>query len=176
MAVAGAVEKGGAVNRREAELTTDDLVAGASDRRDEGAVDVDRGERYSTSAESGATSAQVVDVERDVESRPSEPEQGVASQPASTQPDFEPLLSEDDTESFRSRWQSIQAGFVDEPRRATEEADRLVAELMARLAETFSDERARLEALWGRGEEVTTEDLRVALQRYKSFFNRLLSV
>jgi hypothetical protein len=89
---------------------------------------------------------------------------------------FEPLLSTDEAESFRSRWQAIQAEFVDEPRRAAEDADRLVAELMTRLAETFSEERSRLEAAWGQGDEVSTEDLRVAVQRYKSFFNRLLSV
>jgi hypothetical protein len=66
-------------------------------------------------------------------------------------------------------------GFVDEPRRAVEQADALVADLMQRLASVFSDERKSLEGQWDRGDDVSTEDLRVALQRYRSFFDRLLS-
>ena len=86
------------------------------------------------------------------------------------------LLSPSDADSFRARWGSIQTGFVDEPRRAVEQADALVAELMKRLAEVFSNERGQLEDKWGHDRDVTTEDLRVALQRYSSFFGRLLSV
>jgi len=87
----------------------------------------------------------------------------------------EPLFAGPDAEQFRSRWQEIQTGFVDEPRRAVEDADSLVADLMQRLAETFSKERSNLEAQWDSGEDASTEDLRVALQRYRSFFDRLLS-
>jgi len=87
-----------------------------------------------------------------------------------------PLLSGNETPAFRSRWDAIQTGFVDEPRQAVEQADSLVAEVMQRLAETFADERAKLEEQWTRGENVSTEDLRVALQRYRSFFDRLLSM
>jgi hypothetical protein len=87
-----------------------------------------------------------------------------------------PLLSGNETPAFRSRWDAIQTGFVDEPRQAVEQADSLVAEVMKRLAETFADERAKLEEQWTRGENVSTEDLRVALQRYRSFFDRLLSM
>lgn len=87
-----------------------------------------------------------------------------------------PLLSPNDADSFRARWDRIQTGFVDEPRRAVEQADALVAELMKRLAEVFSDERRQLEDKWGQDRDVSTEDLRVALQRYRSFFGRLLSV
>lgn len=86
------------------------------------------------------------------------------------------LLSANDADSFRSRWDSIQTGFVDEPRRAVEQADALVAEVMKRLAEVFSDERGQLEDKWGHDRDVSTEDLRIALQRYRSFFGRLLSV
>lgn len=89
--------------------------------------------------------------------------------------DAAPLVEGGDDEGFRTRWDSIQAGFVDEPRRAVEEADALVAELMQRLAETFSNERKGLEGQWDRGEDVSTEDLRVALTRYRSFFDRLLA-
>jgi hypothetical protein len=88
---------------------------------------------------------------------------------------LEPLLAKDDEDDFLRQWEAIQAGFVDEPRQAVEHADALVAGLMRRLAETFSDARGRLEAQWDRGDDVSTEDLRVSLQRYRSFFARLLS-
>jgi hypothetical protein len=77
--------------------------------------------------------------------------------------------------SFKRRWEEVQTRFVDEPRGAVEDADRLVANVMQHLAEGFAQERERLEAQWGRGEDISTEDLRVALQRYRSFFQRLLS-
>jgi hypothetical protein len=79
-------------------------------------------------------------------------------------------------DGLRARWKGIQSAFVDEPRQAVEQADGLVASAMKRLAEVFSEERARLENQWDRGDNVSTEDLRVALQRYRAFFDRLLSV
>jgi hypothetical protein len=87
-----------------------------------------------------------------------------------------PLFNENEAEDFRSRWNVIQTNFVDEPHTAVEEADSLVAEAIKRIAEVFADERAQLEEQWGRGDDVSTEDLRLALQRYRSFFHRLLSV
>lgn len=87
-----------------------------------------------------------------------------------------PLFSPDETRNFRSRWDEVQVGFVDEPRRCVEQADNLVAMTMKRIAEMFAEERARLEAQWDRGDDVSTEDLRVALRRYRSFFNRLLNM
>ena len=89
--------------------------------------------------------------------------------------DRQPLLAEDATSDVRDRWEQIQGSFVDEPRRAVEEADTLVAELMQQLADSFAQERQGLEGQWDRGDEVSTEDLRIALQRYRSFFDRLLS-
>lgn len=86
-----------------------------------------------------------------------------------------PLLPADQSERYTSRWQEIQAGFVDEPRDSVERADALVADLMQRLAASFSDERQRLEGQWDSGDDVSTEDLRVALTRYRAFFDRLLS-
>jgi hypothetical protein len=77
---------------------------------------------------------------------------------------------------FRSRWQEVQTGFVDEPRHAVAQADGLVAEMMQRLAKVFADARGKLEEQWSRGDDISTEDLRVALRRYRSFFDRLLSV
>src|ERR1700756_4551508 len=79
-------------------------------------------------------------------------------------------------EGLRTRWKEIQTAFVDEPRKAVEQADGLVASAMKRLAEVFAQERSGLEQQWDRGDNVSTEDLRVALQRYRSFFDRLLSV
>jgi len=87
-----------------------------------------------------------------------------------------PLFPENEATNFRTRWTEIQAAFVDEPRRAVEQGDALVADVIKRLASTFADERSRLEGQWGRGDNVSTEDLRVALQRYRAFFDRLLSV
>src|SRR3954453_23924127 len=86
----------------------------------------------------------------------------------------QPLLSADDGEGFKQRWEEIQVGFVDEPQASVREADALVTELMQRLADTFAEERGRLEAQWERGEQASTEDLRTALQQYRSFFRRLL--
>ena len=87
----------------------------------------------------------------------------------------EPLLPHDQSERFTERWQEIQTSFVDQPRDAVAEADSLVADLMQRLAASFSNEREQLEGQWDRGNDVSTEDLRVALTRYRSFFDRLLS-
>lgn len=79
-----------------------------------------------------------------------------------------------DNQGFRDRWTSIQATFVDEPRSAVEQADGLVAEVIQHLARTFADERSSLERQWAGGESVSTEDLRVSLQRYRQFFQALL--
>jgi hypothetical protein len=87
-----------------------------------------------------------------------------------------PLFSQDDTQTFRDQWTSIQASFVDDPRQAAQHADELVAQVIQRLAQMFADERSTLEQQWSSGKDVSTEDLRVALQRYRSFFDRLLSV
>jgi hypothetical protein len=87
-----------------------------------------------------------------------------------------PLFPENEATNFRNRWTEIQAAFVDEPRRAVEQGDALVADVIKRLASSFADERSKLEGQWGRGDNVSTEDLRVALQRYRAFFDRLLSV
>lgn len=86
------------------------------------------------------------------------------------------LFPNSELENLRNRWKEIQTAFVDEPRKAVEQADGLVASAMKRLAEVFAEERSKLEKQWDRGDTISTEDLRVALQRYRSFFHRLLSV
>jgi hypothetical protein len=87
-----------------------------------------------------------------------------------------PLLREEELQGFRLRWDQVQASFVDEPRQAVEQADGLVANMVKRLAEEFSTARADLEKQWAAGGDVSTEDLRQVLRRYRSFFNRLLPI
>jgi len=86
------------------------------------------------------------------------------------------LFAANERDELERRWNDIQARFVDEPRGSVEQANALVAELMDRLVSSFSNERERLESQWDRGDDVSTEDLRVALTRYRSFFGRLLEV
>lgn len=88
----------------------------------------------------------------------------------------EALFSQDESKELYAKWDAVQVGFVDEPRQAVERADSLVAGAMKRLAEIFAEERARLEGQWDRGDSVSTEELRLALRRYRAFFGRLLSV
>jgi hypothetical protein len=117
---------------------------------------------------------QILDDAVPIDSTPEAPNMARTQDRAAAQPT--PLLVADETHTFRSRWDAIQTGFVDEPRHAVEQADGLVAEVMKRLAETFADERSKLEGQWSRGDNVSTEDLRLALQRYRSFFDRLLAM
>ena len=87
-----------------------------------------------------------------------------------------PLFSAQEGAQLRTRWDEIQAGFVDEPRGAVEKADGLVAEAISKLAEGFARTRSELDRQWKQGDEVSTEDLRLSLQHYRSFFARLLAV
>lgn len=86
-----------------------------------------------------------------------------------------PLLADHELQGILVRWKDIQAEFVDEPRKAVQDADALVAELMQRLAQMFASEREQLESRWAGGDDVSTEDLRRGLRRYRSFFERLLA-
>lgn len=178
------------LKRRDEELTTADL-AGATEKRDpESRPQLVRSEQRSqvdslTASASdaaypstdgrfanersnltSATDASVSGIDRT--------QAGTTTAAASDQPTA--LFSESEIGDFRSRWSGIQTGFVDEPRRAVEDADNLVASLMKKLAEGFANERAGLEHQWDRGDNVSTEDLRIALQRYRSFFDRLLKI
>ena len=98
------------------------------------------------------------------------------SRPSSEAERSTPLFAGNETDDFRRRWADVQTGFVDEPRQAVERADALVAVAIKRLAEIFANERSTLEQQWARGNDVSTEDLRVALRKYRGFFDRLLSV
>jgi hypothetical protein len=93
-----------------------------------------------------------------------------------SEPELSPLFSDETERELRTRWHEIQTGFVDEPRHAVKQADELVARLMQQLAQSFSDQRNNLERQWDQGEKISTEDLRLALKCYRSFFERLLSI
>ncbi len=116
------------------------------------------------------------DLARAAESRPTPANNTAQNAPAGDGQGLAALLPKGQEDRFRSRWDQIQIGFVDEPRKSVEQADQLVAEVMKQLAETFAQERSTLEKQWGQGQNVSTEDLRQALRRYRSFFDRLLSV
>jgi len=106
-----------------------------------------------------------------------EPATAVMEPPAAEEPAGNaPLFSPEETGRMRERWTSIQAGFVDEPRESVRHADALVAEAIQQLADIFARERSGLESQWDRGDDISTEDLRQALRRYRSFFDRLLAV
>ena len=86
------------------------------------------------------------------------------------------VMEADEVQDLRDRWIAIQSAFIDEPRRSVAEADRLVGDVTDRIVRSFEDERARLEEVWESGEDITTEDLRLTLQRYRAFFDRLLAI
>jgi hypothetical protein len=130
----------------------------------------------STADLAGGTSSRTTDDETQADMRDPERAAGLPRAAADVADGSAPLFPTGEADGFRSRWQEVQTGFVDEPRTAVEQADGLVAEMMQRLATVFSDERAKLEEQWSRGDDISTEDLRVALRRYRSFFDRLLSV
>lgn len=87
-----------------------------------------------------------------------------------------PYLAHLDSNQARSRWHAIQAGFVDDPRRSVADAHELVSDLVQRIVASFTEERNGLERQWTDGQQVSTEELRVCLQRYRDFFARLLPV
>lgn len=88
----------------------------------------------------------------------------------------ETLFADDELAGLRARWNTVQAGFVDDPEDCVQKADGLVADLVQQLTTGFGQARSRLEEQWARGEQASTEDLRIALKQYRSFFDRLLSV
>src|SRR4051812_15472889 len=167
----GAVAADGAEPVGDGDVVTDERVE-SRERSRESIADPQAG---GTAADSGARdtrSAGAAAGTSDAATRADAGADGRDTQ-RTTNGDAAPLLS--DAGGFQARWEEIQVRFVDEPRGAVEDADALVATVMQRLAEGFAQERDRLEAQWGRGEDISTEDLRVALQRYRSFFRRLLS-
>jgi hypothetical protein len=171
------------MERSDERLSTRDIASGGQDPEPE------RDTAVADPVESPpADTAAVPDerTDRDVDEQPAD-EGAVAARAARDETDAGTdagstgTAADDDTpllegaDEFQARWEQIQVRFVDEPRGAVEDADALVATVMQRLADGFASEREHLEAQWGRGEDISTEDLRVALQRYRSFFRRLLA-
>ena len=148
----------------EKKLSTADFAAGADRRLRE------RDIRDMQARETQPGTAQ----ERTSELRRDEDTQGEENRNAAIAAQGEqlaPLFLPQTAQEFRSRWDEVQIGFVDDPTQAVRRADELVAQVMKNLAETFAHERSALE-----GEQSDTEHLRMALRRYRSFFQRLLSL
>lgn len=160
-------------------LTTADLAnlnestSTSQEARADGEFDRNRIER-SDAQRLDAQRRESVDVDTQAVDRRSA--RGAQATDSAAQNETAPLFSPDEAKEFHSRWDGIQVSFVDEPRQAVEQADALVANAMKRLAEIFAEERGNLDQQWDRGGDVSTEDLRIALRRYRSFFGRLLSV
>ncbi len=166
--IAGDVEREEPVTHTETERVSDtDRERGEIDREPIAAT-----ERAGTGREPEAPSA---GAETTRDSQATTGETGGRTSTDELASDAPDLLPREANAEFQGRWETIQTGFVDEPRQTVEQADELVAQVMQRLAEGFAAERERLEQQWGRGEDVSTEDLRIALQRYRSFFQRLLA-
>lgn len=96
-----------------------------------------------------------------------------ASEPSSSD---KALFPADDLSGLRARWDDVQAGFVDDPKACVQKADGLVSDVVEQLTTNFAAARARLEEQWARGDDASTEDLRIALKRYREFFQKLLAV
>ncbi len=161
-------------------FSTADIAKGAQQAEARAQEEKEREERERAERERAQATARVDNVEA-VNRAQAATEPMAPFTPATTpESDLEtaaPLFAQDATEGFRRRWDTIQASFVDDPRRAVQEADSLVAETMQRLADTFAQERTRLEQQFERDDRnVSTEDLRVTLRHYRSFFTRLLAV
>lgn len=176
---------------RDKQLRTADLARARDEMRGRGEEQIEARERRDLDApvRGGATAAgpQAVrsgmpaDAQSTAAARPGAmrepaPQHAAQASHAGRGDSHQALFPEQEAAEFHRRWTDVQAGFVDEPRSAVERADSLVAEVMHKLAEGFAGERAALERQWDRGDNVTTEDLRVTLQRYRSFFDRLLKI
>ncbi|ROP37570.1 hypothetical protein [Saccharothrix texasensis] len=114
--------------------------------------------------------------EQDTREQPAEHDEPVEPAAVDTTAGDAPLFTPDDAADYQAEWRALQADFVDDPREAVQRADELVAQVMQSLATTFTEHKHSLEEQWQRGDEAQTEELRQALKRYRTFFDRLLSV
>lgn len=128
-----------------------------------------------TAAPQGTEVPEFRDADTD-KAQPAREEASGATQAEPSSEDNTMLFAGEHRSGLHSRWNDVQAAFVDDPKECVQKADNLVAEVVEELTASFADTRSRLEAQWSRGEEASTEDLRVALTRYRDFFQRLLSV
>ena len=143
-------------------LTTADLAAAGRHPTPEDTVEQDEVERDEDRASERADDRVVERKRPDVTRAASEK--------------LEPLFTPELARDYRSRWAAVQSSFVDDPKRAVQQGDELVAQMMKSLAESFAGERTRLEAQLVQTDDASTENLRVSLRRYRSFFERLLSL
>jgi len=140
---------------------------------DETVVDSDRDDTVTDDS----LNDDVVTDEDTVDDEPVAVEEPVQAKPAANDDvAFAALFTGDEVDRFRTEWRGLQADFVDSPRDAVQHADELVAQVMQSLATTFADHKRSLEGQWSAGEEVQTEELRVALRQYRAFFDKLLNV
>ncbi len=121
--------------------------------------------------------ARTTQAQREIEPRTALPLAGVAgAAPASDGETLVPLFQAEESRAFRATWNEVQIGFVDDPKLAVRKADELVAQVMKTMAESFSSARATVEGQVDQPDQASTENLRVALRRYRSFFQRLLAL
>ncbi|MFC9283041.1 hypothetical protein [Streptomyces collinus] len=170
------------IGRSTGGLSTDDLAQPAAGEADSpaGGAPTYPGEATPTpaaAAQGDDAAAPATDLsEETTPAQPQAPEAPEAQETSGLLDEELPqLLADDEERAFRDRWQTVQNRFVDDPRQAVHDADTLVAEVMQTLATTFAQHKKDLEGQWGEGRQVDTEELRGALRRYRSFFNRLLS-
>jgi len=135
-----------------------------------------RAEQSMTPTQPMAPPEQMAQHEQMAPPEPTSVNESVAAEPQAETTNGEALFATTDLSGLRSRWDNVQATFVDDPRDCVERADALVSDVVERLTNGFTEARSRLEAQWARGEEASTEDLRLALKRYREFFQRLLAV
>ena len=126
-------------------------------------------ESESQRPDEGRAAAQPMYNQRQTADRPSQTSN-------SDQEELVSLFDHDAAEKFRARWLSIQSKFVDDPSDSVKQADQLVADVIDGITRSFADRRGSLEQQWNGGEQASTEDLRIALKQYRSFFDRLLTL
>ncbi|WP_290054249.1 hypothetical protein [Amycolatopsis solani] len=153
------------------ELSRDDLSREDSSREDTGAADREHAEfrEPGTGPDHGLSTADLASAG----SGTAAPAEQTASAGSGGDVETPPLIDEEKVTGFRDRWQNVQTGFVDDPKQAVREADELVAAVISALATTFAEHKSDLEGQWQQGEPAT-EELRIALRRYRSFFDQLL--
>jgi hypothetical protein len=135
-----------------------------------------RGETFETPAETAQTPAETFDASAERLEAPAERVEAPAQSGETADTSDAMLFADGELSDMRTRWTEVQSAFVDDPRDCVQKADGLVADVVDKLTTSFSGARAHLEEQWSRGEQVSTEDLRIALKRYREFFERLLAV
>ena len=122
------------------------------------------------------TTDEPVENETHVEERVPEHQTRTTTPSGTTEEELAPLFEDEEAKKFRSRWLAIQSKFVDDPGGSVKQADDLVSDVIKSVTMNFSNRRVALEKQWNAEEKTSTEDLRMAIKRYRSFFDRLLTL